>query len=331
MAAVVLSAALTLGQAPSGAWADKLFMNKTNHDFSTIARGAQLKHSFPIKNIYAVPLEITNVRVTCGCLTATPSKKILQPQEEGTLDVAMDTRRFSGPKSIFVYVTVGPEYISTATLHVSANARSDVVFNPGEVNFGVVAQGQQPVQTVEIEYAGLLDWRVKEVVKPGDAPLHVTMEEVFRKPPTGTQAGRVSYRMTVKLAADAPAGILKHDLVLKTNDPASEVLIVGVEGNVQSALRVAPNQVNLGTLKLGETKTFKVQVLGNRPFRITDVKTDGREVSAELPQQALMNHMLTLRCQPLTLGELKRTLTIMTDLEKGASVTVTIQANATAQ
>jgi hypothetical protein len=87
LAVVVLSAAPSLtqppaaqpplAQPPSGAWADKLFLNKTTHDFSTVAKGSQLKYSFPIKNIYAVPLEITNIRPSCGCVSPTPSKKIL--------------------------------------------------------------------------------------------------------------------------------------------------------------------------------------------------------------------------------------------------------------
>ena len=54
----------------------------------------------------------------------------------------MDARRFTGPKTVTIHVTVGPEYTSTATLQVSANSRSDVVFNPGEVNFGVVPHGR---------------------------------------------------------------------------------------------------------------------------------------------------------------------------------------------
>jgi RNA polymerase sigma factor (sigma-70 family) len=313
-------------QTLSGAWADKLFMNKTNYDFGTVAKGSQLKHSFPIKNIYAVPMKITGIRSSCGCVTATPSKDLLQPQEEATLDVVMDSRRFSGAKSVHVYVTVGPEYISTADLHVTANARSEVVFNPGEINFGVVSQGQQPMQTVDIEYAGLLDWRVEKVIKPADAPLNVTMEEIYRKN-IGSPAGRVGYRMTVKLAPDALPGVLKHDLVLKTNDAASEVLIVGVDGNVKSPLKVAPSQVNFGSIKLGESKRLGVLVLSNRQFRVTEIKSDGNEVTAELPKESLISHKLMLRCQPQTLGELKRTVTIMTDLEE-SGVSLTIQANA---
>jgi hypothetical protein len=269
-----------------------------------------------------VPLEITSVRVSCGCVTAKESKKVLQPQEEGTLDITMDGRKFSGSKSITISVSVGPEYISTATLRVSANARTDVVFNPGEFNFGLVQQGQQPEHTVDVEYAGVLDFRIKEVVKPADAPFTVTMSELYR------QSGRVGYRMKVKLNADATGGAFKHDLVLKTNDPASDVMTVVVDGNIQAALRAAPSLVNLGAIKVNQARTFKVQVLGNKPFRITEVKTDGKDIAAELPQAAVTVHTLTLTCTAANAGELKRQITIITDLEKNASVTVTIQGTA---
>src|SRR5262245_61475398 len=86
-------------------WANKLFKEPTSHDFGTVARGAQLYHRFPLTNIYAVPLEITNIRVSCGCVTATPMPKVLQPRESGYIDIAMDARRFNGAKTVTVFVT----------------------------------------------------------------------------------------------------------------------------------------------------------------------------------------------------------------------------------
>ena len=210
------------------------------------------------------------------------------------------------------------EYISTSTLRVSAFSRSDVVFN-GDLNFGALTQGQQLEKVVDIEYAGSLQWRL-ELVKPENVPFSVTLDEKFRKP------GRVGYQLRAKLASDAPAGILKYDLFLKTNDPASEQLIVSVDGTVRTPLQVTPSQVNFKSIKLGESKTYKVQLVGTRPFRITKITADGPEVSSEVPVQALPVHNLTVRCQPLTLGEMKRTLTIMTDLDNNATTTVAIQA-----
>src|SRR3954447_5095811 len=143
-------------------WANKLFKNQTTHDFGTVPHGAQLLHRFPITNIYAVPLEISQVRVSCSCVTAAPSKRVLQPRESGTIDVTMDARRFKGAKTVTVYVSDRPTFVSTAELKVSAVSRADVVFNPGQVNFGSVAQGQTPAQPVDVEYAGTFDWHLTE-------------------------------------------------------------------------------------------------------------------------------------------------------------------------
>src|SRR5947199_3887453 len=178
-------------------WANKLFKNQTTHEFGTVPYGAQLLHRFSITNIYAVPLEISQVRVSCGCVTATPSRKVLPSRETGTIDVTMDARRFKGAKTVTVYVSVGPTYVSTAELRVSANSRADVVFNPGQVNFGNVARGQTPSQPVDVEYAGTDDWRITEVLTRG-SPFDVELREVYRQ--SGVNAG---YQVKVTLKPDA--------------------------------------------------------------------------------------------------------------------------------
>jgi hypothetical protein len=331
LALVVLALGATTASAQTGAWADKIFLaggGKTAHDFGTVARGTQLVHTFTITNIYSVPLEITNVRTSCGCLTATPSSKLLKPQEKAQLHIAMDARRFSGPKTVNVYVTVGPEYVSTATLRVSANARTDVVLNPGQINFGVVRQGQGPTQVLDVEYAGAFDWRVTEVVKNAAAPYDVKVEQLYREPARGRQPGRAGYRLAVTLKPDAPAGPLNQELILKTNEPGgSQFLTVVVEGNVQAALVVSPNAARFGRVKVGAEVIQKVQVRGQRPFRIVAVDGVDGVVSAALPAGAAQNHVLTLRLRPQQAGELRRRLLIRTDLDQGA-VPVSVEAQA---
>jgi hypothetical protein len=331
LAAVVLVLARGTASAQTGAWADKLFLaggGKTAHDFGTVARGAQLVFSFPMTNIYSVPLEITGIRATCGCVTATPSTRVLKPQEKGQLHVTMDARRFTGAKAVTVYVTVGPEYVSTASIRLTANARSDVVLNPGQINFGVVRQGQTPTQVLDVEYAGSFDWRVTEVVKSASGPYDVGVQQLYREPARGRQPGRAGYRLAVTLKPDAPPGPLKQELILKTNEPGnSQFLTVVVEANIQATLSVSPAVVNLGRVKVGAAVTHKVQVRGQRPFRI--LKVDGVDdvVSAVLPAGAAPNHVLVLRCQPRQPGDLRRQLVIHTDMDQSA-VTVHLEAKA---
>jgi Protein of unknown function (DUF1573) len=306
----------TAGRAQTS-WADKMFPEGTSHDFGSIPRGAQLFHRFKLTNIYAARLEITQVRTSCGCVTVTPSTRTLDSRQEAFVDVMMDARKFSGKKSVNIYLTVGPQYVSTATVQVSANSRADVVFNPGQVNFGVVPVGQTPSQTIDVEYAGVLDWRISEVVKH-HAPLDVKLQELYRRP------GQVGYRLAVSLKEEAPSGVFKQELFLKTNDPDSPLVPVLVEATIQRPLTVTPNSITLGSPKVGETVTRRVVVRGSRPFRITGIEGLGNDVTADLPTAAAGNHVVSLTVRPQQPGELRRELRLKTDLGSDAPLTVTI-------
>jgi len=296
-------------RAQTGAWAEKIFGGDVNHDFGVQARGAQLKYKFKMTNIYKVPLQLTEVRVTCGCLTAQPSTKILQPNETAWLNVNMDAGRFTGAKSIRIFVTVGPEYVSTATLTVSANARSDVVFNPGEIDFGFVQRGQTPTKQIDVEYAGALDWRVTEIVKQGSAPFELRVEEL---PPGG---GRTrGYRLFATLKADVPGAKFKQEVILKTNDPTTPLLTFNILGNIQSTLTATPEAINFAGVKIAAMQTRKIVLRSSQAFRLVGVDGQGDGVSVILPTTAETTHFIEVRFQPARAGEVRREIVLRTDL-----------------
>ena len=247
---LALCSALALAQDGSQ-WAVKLFPFKEGskdereltHDFGKIAYGSQVLYNFPMKNPYKFPLTIT-ARTSCGCIGAQPKPVTLGPRETGVVEVTLDGRHFLGPKVGTIYVTVagtdvtnGTVYNSTAELKIAAVSRGDVVCNPGEVNFGVVVQGQTPTKTIDVEYAGVLDWQIKSV-DSSDAPVDVTYQQLYRETkPTGFQIG---YRVKATLKADAPAGDFRYEIFLLTNDPATPRLPIVIAGNVQGALTIAP-------------------------------------------------------------------------------------------
>jgi hypothetical protein len=295
-----------------------MFAEGATHDFGSIPRGAQLFHRFKVTNIYAARLEVIQVRTSCGCVSVTPPAGGLEPRQEAYVDLMMDARKFTGRKTVSVYLTFGPQFVSTATLQVSANSRADVVFNPGQINFGVVPVGQTPTQTIDVEYAGVLDWRIQEIIKH-HVPLEAAFQEVYRRP------GQVGYRVTVTLKDDAPPGVFKQELFLKTSDPASPVVPVLVEATLQRSLSVAPNNVSIAGTKAGAAQVRRVVVRGNRPFRITAIDGLDAEVTAELPHTATNSHVLTFTVRPANPGELRKELRIKTDAAPDAPLTVTIQ------
>lgn len=309
--------------AQTTAWADKLFGGATTHDFGVVPRGAQLKHSFKITNIYKEPLQITQVRVSCSCLTATPSTNLLMPNDTATLDISMDGRQFTGAKTIRIYVSVGPKYISTATLTVTANARQDVVFTPSEVDFGNVARGQTPTRTIDVEYTGALEWKVTEINKSPGTPFDLKVDVL---PAPANQPPRRGYRIFATLKADAPAGPFKQEIILKTNDAASPLLTFNVAGTIQATLAVSPPNLAVSGLRVGESQTKKVVLRADRPFRVTGIDGLGDGISADVPDRQDTTMILSVTINPTRAGELRRRLTIRTDLEK-ENATITLQGD----
>src|SRR5437660_4659739 len=118
-------------------WGEKLFGGDLKHDFGTVAHGAELYYRFKITNPYKVPLDI-DCTVSCGCVKPVLPNRTLQPNETSYIEARMDTTRFTGVKVVTVYVSINNDsgYHSSAELTVQANIRQDVVFNPGQIDFG---------------------------------------------------------------------------------------------------------------------------------------------------------------------------------------------------
>lgn len=304
-------------------WAEKLFDGKTTHNFGNVPHGAQLSFRFPFTNIYQVPLNVAVTRLGCGCVSATVSTPLVKSRESGFVEVNVNARIYTGPRAPKVWITFsGEQYYSTAELQVSANSRPDVVFNPGEVNFGVVTQSQAPSTTLEVAYAGELNWRVTDVVANG-LPVEVRLSEPLPNQPPK----QVTYRLTVALRSDAPAGPLKGEILLKTSDPASPLLPVLVEATIQPSLTVTPITLR-ASLKVNEEEAMTVVVRGDKDFRILDVKGigDGISLSKPVPDAAKKIHPLELKIQKNVAGDFQRKLQIQTDFQPNP-VTVTVEGS----
>jgi hypothetical protein len=321
--------ALALAAAPSQAqvvveepqpnWATKLITNGLSHDFGNVPHGTLLHYQFKLHNIYAVPLTI-NTRAGCNCLTATASVSVLKPEGDAYIDVTMNTAVYTGPRTKPIYLEVGPQYISSAALWLSAYSRADIVCNPGHLNFGVVATGQGATpQTIDVEYAGTRDWRITGVNKT-DGPLDVSFKEIYRR------TGQVGYRVTVALKPNVVSGTLREEVLLRTNDPGSPLVPVLVEAHVQSALTVVPEILNLGKLRSGESMTKLLMVRGASPFHVVTVEGQGDGIVAETPTTASQVQIIRIKYEAGKAGELKKQLKIKTDVGEGPPLIVTLQA-----
>jgi len=305
-------------------WANKFFAPKDPppivvHDFGNVPFGTTLTHRFPVTNIYAVPMQITrDPAVSCGCTRIVRYTQKLEPRETGFVDIEMDGRRFQGAKAVTISVEFGPKFRSTAILQVRAFARTDVSLTPGRLDFGVVALGQQPVKTVDVEYRGnQLNWQITEVDASSASNVKVAVQRV------AAGRGAASYQLTASLKPNANPGMMQDQIILKTNDANGPVLTIPVAGTVQAPLTIVQgNPVRLDPVQVGGQTDRIVMVRSSKRFRIVKVEGEGDGLTVSYDSVSLEIQRLKITFKPTQPGMLQRKLTIISDQKDVATAII---------
>jgi uncharacterized cupredoxin-like copper-binding protein len=72
---------------------------ETQHDFGIVNEGKVVEYIFNFENSGSSQLKIKDVKTSCGCTAALVSSNILEPGEQGTLKVELDTSNRKGKMS----------------------------------------------------------------------------------------------------------------------------------------------------------------------------------------------------------------------------------------
>lgn len=312
--------------APAVPWANKFFQKENTpativHDFGTVPAGTLLQHTFTITNIYDVPMQVVYVRKSCSCLEAYPPQSVIGPNESAEFKITMDANKFKGQNAQTFNVTFGPSFISTATIQVKANARADVVVNPGQVNFGVVSQGAKASQTVSVKYSGRQrDWKLTGIA-PVAGPFEATIED------SGKWFGN-EFRVNVAMKADAPPGTVTSTIQLQTNDSTAPLVPLTVTATVQAPLTVTPAKANFARVVVGQTATQRLMIRAAKPFKVEPYSDAATGISAEVGLTAVAPvQIVTVKYTPKSAGVIRAELKLRTNLD-GSIVTIPIEAEA---
>jgi hypothetical protein len=319
---LVLTAGFCLaGSAGAATWADGLF-DELSKDFGSVQRGPAQKHSFRVVNKTKQPVNISSVGVSCGCLTAQASPRtFLQPGEETTVVVSMDTTRFTGAKSVTVYVRFDRPNFEEVRLWVQANSRNDFTVSPDTLTMGQVKRGTAPASTVRVTFYGNRDAKVLSA-KGESNYVQPAVKEVHR-----LDTGEVAYDLTVKLRGDTPVGKWYTDVWVKTNIATMPQVRVPLTVEVESPLTVSPSFVAVGPVKKDAEAVRRIIVRGVKAFTIKEVK--GADAVLEVKpssKEAREVHVLTVRLKSAQPGKIDRSLRVITDLKDDGEIDFRVQA-----
>jgi hypothetical protein len=313
-------------------WANKMFLPNVkenpaqepplviDHQFGTVPFGSVCNTTFTFTNIYDVPMQVIDIRAECGCLKAFPPNKVLQPNEQADFTVSMNAGAFKGANTKRLFVTVGPNYLSMAELRFTATSREDVSVTPGQIDLGIVQQGTKATKTVSMKYTGKeKNWKVTEYDTTG-TNYDLEVKESAR--------GFLStdYTITATLKDAVQAGTLSDRITLKTNDPTTPFVTIGVSGVIQPPISVPSGAVEFRDIQVGESAVTKAIIRAASDCTLTAPADAGDGFSVETFPGRRQVHIVTVRYEPKKDGITKREFKLITDLPGKPDVILSVEA-----
>jgi hypothetical protein len=139
--------------------------------------------------------------------------------------------------------------------------------------------------------------------------------------------GQAKYLLKVRLKPGAPAGYLKEQVFLLTNDVRAPELPVDVEGKLSPPLVVSPSSLFLGVVQPGQKVTKQIVVQGKRPFKITGVTASDSSLEFKTTDAAKVVHLVPVTFTAGTnAGNVTYKIHVATDLGDDVAGEVTAYA-----
>jgi uncharacterized cupredoxin-like copper-binding protein len=151
----------------------KASVQQVDYNFGNIKQGDIVSHTFVISNSGGDLLKITDVRASCGCTAANPTKRELKPGESSNLEVTFNSKGRKGPQTKTVNVVTNDPDKKDITLTIKCNIvvpeekntsiGARIFFPETQHDFGKVKEGLKVEYTFKFENKGTDSLVVKDI------------------------------------------------------------------------------------------------------------------------------------------------------------------------
>lgn len=253
--------------APSPA-APHLRIANPEHDFGQITPGQMLNYEVQLSNTGSAPLDISDVRPSCGCTTADQWPHRLAPGTSGTIPVQIDTSEFSGEVTRTLTIVSNDPVQAESVVTLKATAWLPIRVTPRVVILPAVADPDAAVSR-----SAKLTNETAEPVSLSEA----RSDNPRFKAQLREVVGGKEFELTITTVPPLPEGTQLGKIQLKTTNAKMPELTVEAVATVLPALQIAPTVITLPAAKLTAAETRYIVLLSHREsLTVSDVTTNAK-------------------------------------------------------
>lgn len=288
-------------------------------NFGIADEGNIVEHTFTISNTGTSPLQIKNLRPTCGCVSTEIDKRTLQPGEQGKITLHFDTHGRFGKQSEGAYIHSNDPITPIVPLRMSGVLHSAMLtVSQRSLDFGTLHAAQGGTTELMLSDPADPTFQVKAV--SSDSPdVKGTIFLPDKEHPT--------YRIRVALLPGIPIGDFSTNLLVETTHHRESILTIPIRAAILPNLDLLPELIHFGRIKQGETvtKQLVLTLYTPTPWKIeaTNVPVDYITITKD-PQK---KDSVTLTCrltEKAPVGVIKTQLVIRTTDPEYQEITIPI-------
>ena len=106
----------------------------------------------------------------------------------------------------------------------------------------------------------------------------------------------MSYSLSVSLKPDVPAGRLREEIRLLSNDPEAPTIPIMVTGSIKGDLTAAPSVLSLGQIHSSAGASGRFIIRSSRPFGIRSIEGAGDGFATSAPDPCAKADARRHRC-----------------------------------
>jgi hypothetical protein len=294
-------------------------------DLGTIPKGETLHVEWELRNEGTEPLEITQVRPSCGCTVATYDE-VIAPGATGKVRAEIDTTNLFGADSKRVTVLTNDPSNPSIVLTAKSEVKPYLHAIPGYARFNVVQDQQEGSVDQSIWAEDGTDFKIVSATATADF-LAVDVREATEEERLEEAKGK-QYQVAVTLSKDAPVGPITSALQITTDHPKQKTMSIPISGFVRPVLAVTPQTANFRKIELKEPLQANILVKNYavEEIQLTNIQSTIPTISAEIvPLEEGRRYQIRLLVSPETpKGEFNGMLKIQTDSPKVPSLEVPV-------
>lgn len=253
-------------------------------DFEIVPKGNKIHHTFEIKNDGDAPLELTDVKKSCGC-TVAEYDPVIEPGSVGRVQVTIETDNFDGPIAKTVSVFTNDSENPKIQLVIKADVKPFLGVFPGYARYSYV-QGEEIGVINQLLWAE--DGQDIEVldVKSPYPHMKVTHRVATEEERKAEYPGK-QWHFELHLDPNSPVGALRDFIEITTNHPQQKTVRIPLSGFVRPRQHVTPFELDLGVVDGASLPMKRVLAFTNfikKGIEITEIDTGFDAIAVDATQ-----------------------------------------------